>query len=208
MAIRDVESGRTGGIGAVRYVENGKTVNIPVAYVVEGGKTVLLYKETEDVYTPIGNSYYLYNRGTMSEELGGFDFETQGTASYIVGSDYLGINCPAGDVLKGTLTSKHIMDLSAYTTITIEYAYVDASTGTTLSTTESVFYIRADSTDGINGKYNFLTLGGSPGRLRNTSGFWDGTLLKFTPSSNSTPISSTANVLFKIYSILIDKTTS
>lgn len=99
MAIRNVASGKTGGIGPVRYVENGKTVNIPVGYVVEGGKTVLVFGGSggnggdglDDSYT------YLYRYGSFTDLIVGVNVSKEGTATYTEGSDGIVLHCPADE---------------------------------------------------------------------------------------------------------------
>ena len=62
--IRDVTSGKTGGIGAIRYADGGITSKIPVAYVVDGGKTVALFKENGTGADGLDDSYtFLYRYG-------------------------------------------------------------------------------------------------------------------------------------------------
>lgn len=206
MPIRDVAGGVTGGIRPVRYVENGVTVNIPVGYVVESGVTALVYKEEveETVYTPTGDTYYLYNRGVMSEVLGGFTFEGDGSFTYTVEADHLAIRCTKGAILNGKLTSKHIMNLSEYNKVIIEYEFVSASTGLPMTTLDSAFAMRGYTDD--DGQYNFIILNSSPIRIGRDDGFWEKTSIEISPTSWSTPISTTDDVILKIYSLVTSKT--
>ena len=207
MPIRDVAGGVTGGIGPVRYVETGVTVNIPIGYVVENGVTALVYKEEveEIVYTPTGDTYDLYNRGVMSEVLGGFTYEGDGTFAYTEEAGYLAIRCTKGVVPSGKLTSNHIINLSEYNSVIVEYGFVSAATGAEPTTLDSAFAIKG-YTDG-DGHYNFIILKSSPVRITRYEGFWEKTLLEISPTSASTPLSSNEDVILRIYSIVVIKIT-
>lgn len=206
MPIRDVDSGVTGGIGPVRYVEKGVTVNIPVAYVVESGKTVLVYQEADDnkVYTPTEDTYYFYNRGTMSDVLGGFKVTGDGNSIYSEQPGYLSIKTPKRVNCDITLTSKHIMDLTAYKTARMEFAYVNADTGEELTYINVAYIFRIDGTG--NGIYNVFGLMDSPIiKLAMQEGFWADSVMKICPTVNQ-PISFDDNAELRIYSIYITKT--
>lgn len=209
MGVYDVASKTTGGIGAIRGVENKVTFNIPIAYVVEGGTTKVVYKEEveEPVYTPTGDTYNLYNRGTMSEVLGGFVYEGNGTLVYSEEAGYLSLRCTKGIVPNGTITSTHLMNLTEYNYVTVEYEYVNADTGAAMTTLDSAFAINGYSTDGDR-HYNFIILKNSPVMIGLSDGFWEETYLVIGPTSGVTPLSSTDDVILRIYSIVVSKTTT
>jgi len=198
--IRDVASGKTGGIGPVRYVESGKTVNIPVGYVVEGGKTVLVYGETSGGHTPTGNPAYLYNRGMMSSFIGGFSYEGNSQITVTEEADHFAIRCPAGVALSGTINSKHLMDLSAYSTLYVEYEYVNGSTGATITSAGDVYYMRAVDVEGA-GSNVLLTLANtsaSVGKLAASQ------RVQFMPGFGAV-MSAEYDVILKIYSLRVEK---
>lgn len=190
MAIRNVESGKSGGIGPVRYVEKGVTVNIPVAYVVEGGKTALLYGE---------DSLYLYNRGKMSGVLGGFTVEGNSQITITEESDHLAIRCPARAAMGGKIKS-NVIDLSAYSTLYAEYEYVNGSTGETITSSWNQFYMYVYDTEGVGSNavlapYETSASCGNMGESR---------YIQFMPMYN-TSMSDEYDVILKIYSLRVEK---
>lgn len=127
MAIRNVASGATGGIGPVRYVEKGKTVNIPVGYVVEGGKTVLVFGGNTGGDTGgdgLDDSYtYLYRNGSFTDLITDVNVWEEGVATYTEGSDGLVLHCPADEnYMFVGFTSTNAISRS-YTKIGILYDY-------------------------------------------------------------------------------------
>lgn len=206
MPIRDVTSGVTGGIGPIRYVENGVTVNIPIAYVVENGVTALVYQEEveEKVYTPPSqDTYYLYNRGTMSEVLGGFTSENA-SFTYAEESGYLSLTCPKGVVLSGKLVCNHIMNLSAYKWLRVEYEYISASTGTLPTGLTDIYTIMVRDSGNTDGYNNSFGLYAEPTGVKRESGLWEDTYIYFQQSWKM-EMSTTEDVIMRIYSIYISK---
>lgn len=204
MGVYDVTSKTTGGIGAIRGVENKVTFNIPIAYAVEGGITKVVYKEAAEVYTPTGDTYYLYNRGTMSEVLGGFTVEGD-SFTVTEESGYLAIKSAIGP-LDGRVVSNHLMNLTEYLYVNIEYEYVNASTGATMTAIGTPYLFKGMSTDGA-GQYNNLFLFDATRRIGRTDGFFEETYITIEPYSGDV-MSETEEVILKVYSIWVSKTTT
>lgn len=207
MPIRDVASGVTGGIGPIRYVENGVTVNISTAYVVENGVTALVYKEEDEdrIYTPPSQDlYYLYNRGVMSDVLGGFTKEEGTTFTYKEEAGYLALTCPKSVVMKGRIFSKHIMDLTAYNWVMVEYEYISENTGTLPTGLSDIYAVMAKNTDGSQGYFNTFGLYAKPTGVNVLTGMWEDTYITFEPATGM-EMSSTEDITFRIYSIYITK---
>lgn len=206
MPVRDVTYAVTGGIGPIRYVEDGVTVNIPVAYVVENGVTALVYQEEveEQIYTPPSqDTYYLYNRGTMSEVLGGFTVQ-DASFTYAVEPGYLSLTCPKGVVLNGKLVSNHIMNLTAYKWLRVEYEYISANTGALPAGLMDIYTIMVRNSDNSDGYYNSFGLYAEPTGVKRESGLWEDTYIYFQQSWKM-EMSSTEDVIFRIYSIYLSK---
>lgn len=205
MGFYDVKSKATkGGIG-IRAAKGSVVRNIPVAYTVKNGITRLIYKEEveEPVYTPTGDTYYLYNRGTMSEVLGGFTYE--GSAITVTQeTGYLSFRCPAGVVLSGKISNTHIMNLTEYKRLYVEYEYIFASTGATPATLKDIYQMMIETVDGSNGQYNNMSITFSPIRVGRDEGFWENCNLVFNPTWNRV-MDSTDDVILKIYSIYVTK---
>jgi hypothetical protein len=202
MPIRDVTGNVTGGIGPIRYVENGKTVNIPIAYVVENGRTVLVYKETIDasVYTPTGDTYYLYNRGTISEALGSFVASDSINTTYKATAGYLSLTTPKNANMRITLKNTRPMNLTEYKHLYLEYEYLNASTGAKATSSLPYRYTLSDSSG--NGKFQYMFITNDE-YIGSDSGFWAETFLEI--SADHDYISTTEDIELRIYSIYITK---
>lgn len=200
MAIHNVSGGMTGGINSLRYVEKGVTVNIPIGYVVEGRKTVLVYRESTGAYTPTGNPAYLYNRGTLSDILGGFENTGSSQLTITQESDHLAICIPAGVTLS-EVTSEHLMDFSEYSTLYLEYEYVNGRTGETLTSAGDVYYMKAVDEEG-NGGNVLLTVANTSASMGNLDA---SQRIQFTPGFGTAVMSADYDVIFKIYSIRVEQ---
>lgn len=210
MGIYNIAASKTEGIGVARYAENGVTGNLPVAYVIEKGVTVKLFSASseEKLYTPTGDVAYLYNRGEMSDVLGGFtdtyEFASGGSTIVLDEEDgYLSLTFPKGAATLGIFKSNHAMDLSAYSKIYVEFEYVNASTGESVDSLGTLFMWKLVN-DAGEGFVNYLTLNNSPTSL--SVGDYDGGFhVILSHASASGVMSSTDDVVLKIYSIYVTK---
>ena len=122
--IRDVTSGKTGGIGAIRYADDGITSNIPVAYVVDGGKTVVLFNEGgQSGGDGLDDSYaFLYRYGSFTSAISGVKKWEDG-ATITEASDGMVLHCPADtNYMFVGFTTLNAIDRS-YSKIGILYDY-------------------------------------------------------------------------------------